>query len=126
MNRTIIASLALLATSFFTANAQDIAAGEKVFKKCKACHTATEAKNKIGPHLLGIVDRPAGSVEGFKYSKAMVAAAEGGLVWTAEDIAEYVAKPTAKLKGTKMAFSGLKKEEDVSNLIAYLAAQEAQ
>lgn len=126
MNRIIMASIALLATSFVTANAQDIAAGEKVFKKCKACHTATEAKNKIGPHLLGIVDRPAGTVEGFKYSKAMIAAAEGGLIWTAEDIAEYLVKPRAKLKGTKMSFAGLKKEEDISNVIAYLAAQEAQ
>ena len=96
----------------------DVAAGEKVFKKCKACHVVEEGKNKTGPSLYGVVGRAAGSIEGYKYSKAM---AGSGLVWDAETLDAYLTNPKKYLKGTKMAFAGLKKEKDRADVIAYLA-----
>jgi len=96
-------------------------AGETVFKKCKACHQVGEgAKNKTGPMLNGIVGASAGAVEGFRYSKALKAAGEDGLEWTPGELAAFLAKPKAYLKGTKMSFVGLKKEEDQLAVIEYL------
>ncbi len=98
-----------------------VAAGEKVFKKCKACHQVGEgAKKKTGPVLNGIAGAPAGAVDGFKYSKPMMAAAESGLVWTDAELAAFLTKPKSYMKGTKMSFAGLKKEDDVAAVIAYL------
>lgn len=100
----------------------DAAAGEKVFKKCAACHMVGDgAKNKVGPILTGIIDRPAGTFEGFQYSKALLAAADEGLVWDVETLTAYLASPRKFLKGTKMTFAGLKKDDDIANVIAYLA-----
>lgn len=97
------------------------ARGEKVFKKCKACHQVGEgAKNKTGPHLDGVVGRKAAAVEDFKYSSAMRAAAEDGLVWDAEALHAFLKKPKAFIKGTKMGFSGLKKDSDIDAVIEYL------
>jgi len=99
----------------------DAAAGEKVFKKCKACHAVGDgAKNKVGPALNGIVGAPAGQIEGFKYSKSMIETAEGGLVWDEESLAAYLTKPKSVVPKTKMSFAGLRKEDDVANIIAYL------
>ncbi|MBR0554647.1 c-type cytochrome [Ciceribacter sp. L1K23] len=99
----------------------DAVAGAAVFKKnCMACHTATEAKNKVGPSLMGVVDRPVASVEGFKYSKAMTEFGADGKVWSAEELALYLPKPRDLVKGTTMSFAGLKKPEDIANIIAYL------
>jgi len=99
----------------------DAAKGEKVFKKCKACHMIGEgAKNRTGPVLTGVVGDPAGQNPDFKYSKALMEAAEGGLVWDEASMNEYLTKPKAFLKGTKMTFPGLKKEADINNLLAYL------
>ncbi|MGI9506597.1 MAG: c-type cytochrome [Geminicoccaceae bacterium] len=95
----------------------DAAAGEKVFKKCKACHVIDKEKNRLGPHLIGIVGRTAASVEGFKYSKAMQAA---GLTWDEATLDQYLADPKGFVPKNKMAFPGLKKEEDRTNVIAYL------
>ncbi len=94
--------------------------GEKVFKKCKACHKF--GKNGLGPDLTGIVGRKAGTME-FKYSKAMVAKSEEGLVWTEENLDAFVTKPKKFIKKTKMAFAGLKKEKDRKALIEYLKTQ---
>lgn len=100
-------------------------AGEKVFKKCRACHQVGEgAKNKSGPILNGIYDNAAGSVDGFKYSKAMRKAAEGGLVWGDVELAGFLAKPKSYMKGTKMSFAGLKKEKDQLAIIEYLKSFE--
>ena len=99
------------------AQAGDAAAGAKVFKKCKACHYIDREKNKSGPHLVDIIGRAAGAVDGFKYSKAM---AGSGLVWDEATLAGFLAKPKKYLKGTKMSFAGLKKEADIANVIAYL------
>ncbi len=98
----------------------DAAAGEKVFKKCKACHYVDKEKNKVGPYLKGVVGRKAASVEKFKYSKAMKAKGEEGLVWTEENIAKYLKAPKKFIPKNKMAFAGLKKDEDIANVIAYL------
>jgi len=97
----------------------DAAAGEKVFKKCKACHSLKEGRKKVGPSLFGITGKPAGAVEGFKYSKAMLAS---GLTWDDETLAKYLTKPKALVPKTKMSFAGLKKEADVANVIAYMKA----
>ena len=96
----------------------DVAAGEKVFKKCKACHVVDVEKHKTGPHLVNIMGRTAGSADGYKkYSKAMKSS---GIVWNEETLDGYLEKPKAYLKGTRMAFAGLRKEEDRANVIAYL------
>jgi cytochrome c len=95
----------------------DPAAGEKVFNKCKACHVADEAQNRVGPHLVGLFGRQAGSVEDFKYSDAMKGS---GVTWSEETISEYIADPRGYIKGNRMAFVGLKDEEDIANLVAYL------
>ena len=98
--------------------AGDIAAGEKVFKKCKACHVIESEKNKTGPHLVNVVGRKAGTVESFKkYSKAIVAA---DIIWDETSLDGYLEKPKKYLKGTRMAFAGLRKKEDRDNVIAYL------
>ncbi|WP_068116778.1 c-type cytochrome [Tropicimonas marinistellae] len=99
----------------------DAAAGEKVFKKCKACHAVGDgAKNKVGPLLNGIVDSPAGQVEGFKYSDNLLELAEGGLVWDDAALATYLTKPKDLIPKGKMSFAGLKKEADIVNVVAYL------
>jgi len=95
----------------------DAAAGEKVFRKCKACHVADAETNRVGPYLVGIVGRPAGMAEGFNYSDAMK---DSGVIWDEETLAQYLANPKGFIDKNKMAFPGLKKEEDVANVIAYL------
>lgn len=99
----------------------DAAAGEKVFKKCQACHTSSEEKNKVGPYLKGVVGRQAASVDGFKYSDALKAKAAEIGAWDEAKIVEYLADPKAYIGGTsKMAFK-LKDEQDRKNVAAYLA-----
>ncbi len=98
-----------------------VAAGEKVFKKCKACHQVGEgAKNKTGPVLNGIVGHPAGAIEGFKYSKGMQEFGESGGVWDEENLAHFLSKPKDFIKKTKMSFAGLKKEDDIKAVTEYL------
>lgn len=93
--------------------------GKKIFNKCSACHDAKAANNRVGPHLVGIIGRPAGSVENFKYSDAMKAA---GLVWDEETLAKYLRAPKAVVPGTKMVFPGLKKDDEIADVIAWLKA----
>lgn len=100
----------------------DAAAGEKVFAKCKACHEVEKGVNKVGPTLKGLVGRAAASVPDYKYSEAMLAKGAEGLVWTEENLAAYLPDPKAYVPKTKMAFAGLKKPEDVANVIAFLKA----
>ena len=96
----------------------DIGHGEKVFKKCSACHMIVSGgKNMIGPNLWGVIGRTAGSVSDYKYSKAMVAY---GKEWTYEEMNAYLIKPQAYIKGTKMAFAGLRKEKDRASVILYM------
>ena len=100
----------------------DAAAGKNVYKKCMACHTATEEKNKVGPHQVGIIGRKAAAVEGFKYSDAMIAKGTEGLVWDEANFASYIKDPKGFIPGNKMAFAGLKEDKDIADLIAYLKA----
>ena len=117
-----IAAAATLLIAVQSAGAQDAAAGEKLFAKCKACHAVGEgAKNRVGPHLNELMGRTAGTVESYRYSKAMAKAGEEGLVWNDETLKAYLASPKAMVKGTKMAFAGLKDEGDLANMIAYLS-----
>ncbi len=124
MIRKIAAAMNVLAVAGFAGSAfaeGDAAAGEKVFRKCKACHAVgDDAKNKVGPMLNGIVDNEIASVDGFNYSKAFLAKKAEGLVWTVDVLDSYLAKPKKFIPGTKMSYAGLKKEGDRANIIAYL------
>lgn len=127
MNFRMVAIALALVVAPMTAHADgDVEKGEKVFRKCKACHVVDEAKNKVGPSLQNIVGRTAGTVEGFKYSDAMKTAGEGGLTWTEENIDKYMADPKGFIPKNKMAFIGLKKEDDREDVIAYLKSFTAQ
>ena len=96
----------------------DLGHGEKVFKKCSACHMiASGGKNMIGPNLWNVIGRTAGSVNDYKYSKAMVAY---GKEWSFEEMNSYLIKPQAYVKGTKMAFAGLRKEKDRASVILFM------
>ena len=100
------------------ARAQDAAAGARVFNQCRACHQVGEtAKNLIGPKLNGIVGRKAGSIEGFAYSPANK---ESGVTWDDATLTEYLRDPKAKMPGTKMVFAGLKSDQQIADLIAFL------
>ena len=96
----------------------DLAVGEKVFKKCAACHSiAKGGKNNIGPALYNVVGRKIGSISDYKYSKALTAY---GKEWSFEELNGYLIKPAKWIKGTKMAFAGLRKEKDRASVILYL------
>lgn len=116
------AGLALLTAS--PVLAQDAAAGAKVFNQCRACHQVGEtAKNLIGPKLNGLFGRTAGSVEGFKYSDANI---KSGIVWSDEIFAEYIRDPKAKIPGTKMVYAGLKNDQQIADLTAFLKQYNAE
>ena len=96
----------------------DAAAGKKIFKKCAACHSITKGgKNKIGPALYNIVGRKVGEVNDYKYSKALAAYDKE---WNFEELNGFLIKPAKYIKGTKMAYAGLKKEKDRASIIKYL------
>ena len=98
----------------------DVAKGEQVFKKCMACHTVNDKTNKVGPHLVGIVGRPVASVEGYNYSESMKAHAATSAVWDEAALQAYLENPKAIVAKSKMAFAGLKKEDERADLIAFL------
>lgn len=119
---TIIFIAALGAGPVHAQSVGDAALGQAVFKKCMACHAIGEnAKNRVGPVLNDVVGRQAGTYEGFKYSKPMVDAGTSGLMWTPDDLSQFLKSPNAKVPGTKMTFAGLSSEVERLNLIAYLA-----
>ena len=117
--RLVLAALGLMGLGT-ASHAQDAEQGAKVFKKCMTCHTADDATNKIGPSLKGVVGRKAASVQGFKYSDAMLAKGAEGVIWDEATLTAYLPDPKAFVPGTKMTFPGLKNPEDVANVIAYL------
>ena len=100
--------------------AGDAGRGATVFGKCAACHNADKPENKIGPHLVNILGRKAGSVETFQYSDAMKKGGEDGLVWNEKNLADYLAAPKKFLPGNKMPFTGLKSPDDIADLLIYL------
>ena len=112
----IVASALALGSSVALAQG-DAAKGETVFNKFNACHSVDVPKNNVGPNLVGVFGRPAGTVEGFKYSEAMKGS---GITWDEMTLAAYLADPRGYIKGNRMAFVGLKNQEDIANVIAYL------
>lgn len=111
-------AMVALAASVGAAAAQDAAAGEKVFAKCKICHQVGEgAKNGVGPVLNGVFGRKAGSEEGYNYSTANKSS---GLTWDEATLKQYLKNPRAMVPGTKMIFPGISNEKDIEDVIAYL------
>ncbi|WP_404380001.1 c-type cytochrome [Caenispirillum salinarum] len=131
MKKTIVMAgmaLAALGVSATGAAAQDVAAGEKIAKRCIACHTFEEGgANKVGPNLFGVTERAPGTAEGFKYSKGFQAAVDAGMTWDDANLMAYLEDPTAHLREvsgdssarSKMTFK-LKPEDDRQNVIAYM------
>jgi cytochrome c len=119
--RLIVLAAALVSLAAPALAAGDPAHGEAVFKKCMACHAVGDnAKNKVGPVLNGVIGRTAGTLEGYKYSQAMIDAGAAGTVWDEPTLTTYLTDPKALVKGTKMAFAGLKQPQDIADVIAYL------
>lgn len=116
--RSVICAVALSIVSASGAVGQDAAAGEKVFVVCRACHQVGEnAKNAVGPVLNGVIGRHAGTYPGFSYTTAN---SGSGLTWDEATFRDYIKDPRAKIPGTKMVFAGLKDEQKVNDLLAYL------
>jgi cytochrome c len=120
MNRAMLLTLSMLAATGTAYADGDSVKGEQIYKKCLVCHSITDTKNKIGPSLLGIMDKKAGTVEGFVYSAAFRKYAETGVVWDDSTLDAWIANPKAVVSGTKMAFVGIKDDTVRADLIAYL------
>ncbi|WP_442202958.1 c-type cytochrome [Rhizobium sp. RAF56] len=116
----IAASVAVFSACEAIAQEGDATAGATIFNKCKICHNADTDQNKVGPSLNGVIGRVAGTHPGFAYSKAMTDAGKAGLQWDEATLRDYLHDPKAKVKGTKMAFPGLKDDAQITNLLAYL------
>jgi cytochrome c len=122
MKKEIFAAVAMAAALALASGpamaSGDAAKGAKVFKKCKVCHTVNKGgKNRVGPNLFGVAGTKAAGVKGFRYSKAMKAS---GLTWDDDTLDKFLTKPKKFLKGTKMGFPGLKKDDQRADVIAYL------
>ena len=116
--KKLMVAAALIVMSMGVAVAQDVQKGETSFKKCLACHAiGPGAKNKIGPELNGLDGRKAGTVPDYNYSDANK---NSGLVWDETTFREYIKDPRAKIPGTKMTFPGIKNEQEINDLWAYL------
>jgi cytochrome c len=120
MFRLLVTAPLAIALVASPALAQDAKKGERVFKRCAACHNVDQEKNKIGPHLVGIVGRKAGAVDGFNYSTSLLKKAEEGLEWTKENLNAYLESPKKFIPRGKMAFAGLRKPDERADVIAYL------
>lgn len=119
--KSLVAVSALALASGAANAAGDAKKGEDVFKKCKVCHEVGDtAKNKVGPLLNNVVGRKAGTGADFAYSPALKDAGDKGQTWTDENLDKYLADPRTFLPGNKMAFAGLKKEDERADVIAYL------
>ncbi len=123
--RRMMMTMAVAAVAFApgvaSAQAGDAAAGQRVFNQCRACHTPDQGgRNGVGPNLWGVVGRPAASIQGFRYSANMRELAAGGLTWNEERLRAYIANPKAVVPQGSMSYAGLRNEEQLNNLIAYL------
>ncbi|HEX7961887.1 MAG TPA: cytochrome c family protein [Terriglobales bacterium] len=116
--RIFVLAAGAVLLSIASASAQDVAAGEKVFAQCKACHQVGEAaKNAVGPVLNGLFGRKSGTIEGFSYSPANK---NSGITWDETTFRDYIKDPKAKIPGTKMIFPGLKNPQQIDDIVAYL------
>ncbi|CUH50922.1 cytochrome c family protein [Shimia sp. R11_0] len=123
MHKTAMVALVLTLGGGMAFAEGDAKAGKKVFKKCKACHSLKEGQNKVGPTLYGVLGAEAGAVEGFRYSSALQ---EAGIVWDDEALSAFLSKPKAFVPGTSMAFPGLKKQDQIDDLLAYLQSEQSE
>ncbi len=124
MLRALMTAAALIAASIGTGYAQDVEKGANVFKKCLPCHAiGPGAKNKVGPELNGIDGRHSGQAPNFNYSDANK---NSGIVWGEATFKEYIKDPRGKIPGTKMIFAGIKNEQEVNDLWAYLKQFDAE
>lgn len=116
--KSVWPTVAFVALSATGGIAQDIAAGERSWNKCRACHQVGEtAKNGVGPQLNGLIGRHSGAVEGYSYSAANK---NSGITWDEAVFGDYIKDPKAKIPGTKMVFAGIKNEQEVKDLTAFL------
>jgi cytochrome c len=124
MPKALIAAAALMTAWMGVASAQDVEKGAVAFKKCGICHKiGPGATNLVGPVLNGLNGRRSGSVAGFSYSDANK---NSGIVWSEETFAEYIKDPRAKIPGTKMIFAGIKNEQEIKDLWAYIKQFDAE
>jgi cytochrome c len=125
INRMLLPALALFGLAAApTAHAQDVAAGQRVFNQCRACHVIeNNGRNGVGPNLHGVVGRRAGAIQGFRYSANMRTLAEGGLTWDEATLRRYLTNPKDVVPQGSMAFAGIRNEQQLNDLVAYLAAQ---
>ena len=120
LSAALLAGFSIAAPAF----AQDADAGQRVFNQCRACHTVDKGgRNGVGPNLWGVVGRKAASIEGFRYSTNMRTLAEGGLTWNEERLTAYLTNPKSVVPQGSMAFAGLRNEQQLKDLLAYLAKQ---
>ena len=124
---TAVLAAPLLAILAFGASlpaaAQDAEAGRRVYNQCRACHTIDAGgRNGVGPNLHGVVGRKAGAVDGFRYSASLKEKAEGGLTWSEENLRAYIANPKAVIPAGSMSYPGLKNEQQMNDLMAFLKA----
>jgi cytochrome c len=116
--KALALAAAALAATMGIAKAQDLAAGEQSFRKCLPCHAVgPDARNKIGPVLNGLDGRKSGTVPDYSYTEANKSA---NITWNEASFKEYIQNPMARVKGTKMAFAGIKNEKEIADLWAYL------
>ncbi|KAA5596759.1 c-type cytochrome [Blastochloris sulfoviridis] len=116
--RKLVLGLFVLAAGVTSAQAQDAAKGEQIFKQCLVCHSiGPGAKNKVGPVLNGLFGRKSGTIEGFNYSEANK---NSGITWNEDVFRVYIKDPKAKIPGTKMIFAGVKNDQQISDLIAFI------
>jgi len=121
MIRNILPLAALAFCAAAPAAAQDAAAGQRVYNQCRACHTVDQGgRNAVGPNLHGVVGRKAASVEGFRYSGPMREKASGGLTWNEDQLRAYLRNPKEVVPGGSMSYPGLKNEQQLNDLVAYL------
>ena len=123
MLKTLLSLAAVVATTAGAAQAEgDPAAGERVFRKCAACHqVGDDAKNRVGPVLNGVVGREIASVDDFRYSDAFQEKKAEGFVWSEENLHAYLENPRQFISKNRMAFAGLRKADERADVIAYLA-----
>ncbi len=121
------AAVALIGLSAPAARADDAgdpAAGQRIFNQCRACHVIdNNGRNGVGPNLHGVVGRPAATIQNFRYSNPMREKAQGGLTWTEENLRRYITNPKDMAPQGSMAFPGIRNEQQLNDLIAYLKTQ---